>query len=146
MTRKIYVCITGDLFHHGHITFLKKAREYGDYLIVGVCSDDDVKSYKWSPILNLNERIAVIECCTLVDEVLPNAPPETTEELIKSKNINVVVATKSYSQESIEKYYKDPKRMGILKLVDYTEGISTSSIVERCAQAWETRSKSEKKI
>ena len=54
---KIYVCITGDLFHSGHISFLKKARSFGDYLVVGVCSDEDVASYKWPPILNLNQRV-----------------------------------------------------------------------------------------
>ena len=67
---KIYVCITGDLFHSGHISFLKKARNFGDYLVVGVCSDEDVAAYKWPPILNLNQRVAVIESCKLVDEVI----------------------------------------------------------------------------
>ena len=39
---KIYVNVTCDLLHYGHISFFKKARDYGDYLIVGVCSDEEV--------------------------------------------------------------------------------------------------------
>ena len=143
---KIYVCITGDLFHSGHISFLKKARSFGDYLVVGVCSDEDVASYKWPPILNLNQRVAVIESCKLVDEVIPNAPPSTRENFIKNYKIDLVIATKAYSEADLKKYYGDPLKMEILKLVDYHEGISTSSIVERCAEQFNLRKGLKKKI
>ena len=143
---KIYVCITGDLFHSGHISFLKKARNFGDYLVVGVCSDEDVAAYKWPPILNLNQRVAVIESCNLVDEVIPNAPPSTRENFIKNHQIDLVIATKAYSEVDLKKYYGDPLKMDILKLVDYHEGISTSSIVERCAEQFNLRKGLKKKI
>ena len=71
MTR-IYVAVTGDLFHYGHLSFFKKARKFGDYLLVGVHSDEDVAIFKWPPVLNLNERVSVIESCKLVNE--PNIP------------------------------------------------------------------------
>ena len=74
---RIYVAVTGDLFHYGHLSFFKKARKFGDYLLVGVHSDEDVAIFKWPPVLNLNERVAVIESCKLVNEVIPSAPPET---------------------------------------------------------------------
>ena len=143
---KLYVCVTGDLFHYGHLSFFKKAREFGDYLIVGVHSDEDVASFKWGPVLNLDQRVAVIECCRLVDEVIPYAPPETTASFIKDNQIDLVVASKAYSEEALNKYYKEPQKMDILKLVDYEEGISTSSIVERCAQLFNKRKKLEKKL
>ena len=132
--KKIYVCITGDLFHHGHISFLKKARKYGDYLMVGVCSDEAVAAYKWPPVLNLDQRVAIIECCSLVDEVIPGAPPKTTKNFIIDHQINIVVATKAYSKKALKTYYGDPQKMGILKLVAYEDGISSSIIVERCAE------------
>lgn len=144
--RKVYVCVTGDLFHYGHVSFFKKAREYGDYLLVGVHSDEDVATFKWPPILNLNERVAVIEHCNLVDEVIPSAPAETTENFIIDNQIDLVVASRSYSQKALNTFYKDPQRMRILKLVDYEEGISTSSIVERCAQVYEKRKNLKKMI
>ena len=143
---KIYVAITGDLFHYGHISFFKKAREFGDSLMVGVCSDEDVAAYKWPPVLNLNQRVAVIECCDLVNEVIPSAPPETTEKFIENHKIDLVVATKSYSKEALNTFYKDPQKMNILKLVDYEESISTSAIVERCAELFKKREHLRKKI
>ncbi len=130
---KIYVCITGDLFHHGHIAFFKRAREYGSHLLVGVCSDEDVEGYKRRPIMSFSERVEVIECCNLVNEVVYEAPPETTTNFINQHQIDIVVATKAYSKEALEMYYSDPQKLGILRLVDYKKGISTSSIIERCA-------------
>lgn len=143
---KIYVAVTGDLFHYGHISFFKKAREFGNYLVVGVHSDEDVAVFKWAPVLNLNQRVAVIECCDLVNEVIPSAPPETTEKFIEKNKIDLVVATKSYSKEALNTFYKDPQQMGILKLVDYKDGISTSYIVERSAQLYKQRKGLGKKI
>ena len=143
---KIYVCVTGDLFHYGHVSFFKKAREFGDYLLVGVHSDEDVAVFKWPPVLNLCERVAVIERCNLVNEVVPGAPSETTENFIKDHQIDLVVATKAYSEEVLNTFYKDPQKMNILKLVEYEEGISSSSIVERCAQLFNNRKKLQKKM
>jgi len=143
---KIYVSVTGDLFHYGHISFFKKAREFGDSLMVGICSDEDVAAYKWPPVLNLNQRVAVIKYCNLVDQIVPSAPPETTEKFINDNQIDLVVATKAYSKAALNRFYKDPQRMGILQLVDYKDGISTSSIVERCAELHKKRKELEKKL
>ena len=130
---RTYVCITGDLFHHGHIAFFKRAKEYGEYLIVGICADNDVEIYKRRPIMSLSERVAVIETCNLVNEVIRGAPPETTKRFIERYKIDVVVSTKTFSQTTLDKYFKDPQEMGILKLVDYEEGISSTDIIKRCA-------------
>ena len=143
---RIYVAVTGDLFHYGHVSFFKKAKNFGNYLLVGVCSDEDVAIFKWPPVLNLNERVAVIESCQFVNEVIPGAPPETTENFIKKYNIDLVVATKAYSKEDLNTFYKDPQKMNILKLVDYEESISTSAIVEKCAQLFKKRRNLQKKI
>ena len=40
---RVYADMVGDLFHAGHIEFIKKARAYGDYLIVGVIADEAVE-------------------------------------------------------------------------------------------------------
>ena len=57
MTR-VYVDMVADLFHYGHVEFLKKARALGDYLLVGIHTDDIVASYKKGrPILTMEERV-----------------------------------------------------------------------------------------
>jgi cytidyltransferase-like protein len=42
MTR-VYVDMVADLFHYGHVNFLKQARQFGDYLLVGIHSDKVVE-------------------------------------------------------------------------------------------------------
>ena len=101
---RVYVCVTGDLFHYGHICFFKKAREFGEKLIVGICSDDYVSAYKQRPILNLQERSEVIRNCVLVDEVVIGAPPATDKNFMKLHRIDVVVASTEYPREILKKY------------------------------------------
>lgn len=129
---RVYVAITGDLFHYGHVAFLKRAKSFGTYLLVGVCSDADVSKYKRQPIMSLNERVVVIEACKYVDQVIPAAPAVTSAALIQKYNIDVVVATKAYSKAVLQEYYNDPLRLNVLQLVDYTETVSTTQIIKRC--------------
>ena len=127
--------MTGDLFHYGHISFFKKAREFGTKLIVGICSDDYVSAYKRRPILNLKERSEVIRNCVLVDEVVIGAPPATDKNFMELHRIDTVVASTEYSKEILKKYYNYPQEVGSLRLVDYTAGISTTKIILRCHNA-----------
>jgi len=129
---RVYVAITGDLFHYGHVAFLKSAKTFGTDLIVGVCSDADVSKYKRQPIMSLSERVSVIEACKYVDDVIPDAPAVTSAAFIQKNNIDVVVATKAYSSAVLQEYYSDPLRLNILELVEYTDSISTTQIIRRC--------------
>ena len=128
---RVYADITGDLFHKGHVEFFKKAREYGDYLVVGVLADEVVETYKRAPILNLEERVSVIEACKYVDEVIIAPPLRLTEELIRAYDIDVVVHGDDFNEENYLDQYAVPVQMGIFKLVPYTEGISTTEIINR---------------
>ncbi|HUV43590.1 MAG TPA: adenylyltransferase/cytidyltransferase family protein [Dehalococcoidales bacterium] len=65
MTR-VYADMVADLFHYGHVEFLRKVRAPGDYLLVGIHSDDVVVPYKRRPILTMEERIAVVAGCRYV--------------------------------------------------------------------------------
>ena len=56
--KKVLVGGCFDLIHYGHIVFLKEARKQGDYLIVALESDDNVKKYKGEnrPVHKQSER------------------------------------------------------------------------------------------
>ena len=61
-----------DMFHIGHLNVLRNAKELCDYLIVGVSTDELVKSYKQkTPVIPFNERIAIVNAIKYVDEVVP---------------------------------------------------------------------------
>lgn len=65
---QVYVAGAFDLFHVGHLDFLEKAKELGDYLIVGLHTDPVVNNYKGSnyPIMNLHERVLSVLACKVI--------------------------------------------------------------------------------
>ena len=97
---RVYVAITGDLFHYGHVAFLKSAKSFGTDLIVGVCSDADVSKYKRPPIMSLNERIAVIESCKYVDEVIIYCTEADLLDIINMYPINVRILGEEYRTQN----------------------------------------------
>ena len=134
MTR-VYADMVADLFHYGHMRFLKKARTLGDYLVVGIHADDVLAFYKRRPVLTMEERVASVAGCRYVDEVLPNAPLMVDRAWIEKYRIDLVVHGDDFSQEQREYYYKVPIAMGIFRTVAYTQGISTTEIIRRCKEA-----------
>lgn len=129
--RRIYVDMVADLFHVGHVNFLKQVKELGGCLIVGLNNDEDCESYKRRPILTLEERVIMLKSCRYVDAVLPNAPLMVNEQIIKDLNIDLVIHGDDFDQEKIEKYYHIALKMGIFQTVPYTPNISTTEIIKR---------------
>jgi len=128
---RVYVDMVADIFHYGHINFLKQAKKQGDFLIVGIHSDETVKSYKRLPILNMQERIKSVSECKYVDQVVADAPLHITKEWIAKHDIDLVVHGDDSSAESLKLMYGIPISMGIFKAIPYTKGISTSDIIKR---------------
>ena len=61
-----------DMFHVGHLNLLRRARENCDRLIVGVSTDEVVRTYKHhDPIVPYDERVAIVKAIRYVDEVVP---------------------------------------------------------------------------
>jgi len=96
----IYVDMVADLFHLGHVEILRKSKDLGDILIVGVHNDSDVETYKRTPILTMEERIKIVESCKYVDRVIPNAPLQITEDYLREYNIDFVVHGDDISEET----------------------------------------------
>ena len=62
---------TFDLLHYGHINLLRRAKEYGDYLIVGLSTDDFNREKGKESYFNYDERRQLLESCRYVDLVIP---------------------------------------------------------------------------
>lgn len=62
---------TFDLLHYGHINLLRRAKEYGDYLIVGLSTDDFNRQKGKESYFSYDERRQLLESCRYVDLVIP---------------------------------------------------------------------------
>lgn len=123
--------MVADLFHYGHVRFLEQVSEYGDTLIVGVHSDETVASYKRLPIMTMEERMASVRTCQLVDEIVADAPLVITRDYLANHEIDLVVHADDFDERMLDKLYGVPIAMGIFRTVPYTPGISTSEILRR---------------
>lgn len=137
---RVYVDMVGDLFHAGHVLLLREARRHGDWLVVGVLSDDTAASYKRRPIMSLAERVAVIESCRYVDEVIEDAPLQVTEAFLAERGITTVVHGDDLSPEGAEFAYGPAAAGGKLTFVRRTGGISTTQLIQRVLDAAASRS------
>ena len=60
-----------DLFHIGHLNIIKKSKEYCDFLIVGVTTDEETLRIKGkNPVIPFSERIEIIKSLRYVDQVV----------------------------------------------------------------------------
>ena len=115
-----------DILHKGHLTLLKKARELGDKLIVGLNSDSSVKLLKGNnrPINDQNTRQEQLELIPYVDEVVI-FEEETPYELIKSLSPDLIVKGGDYTVEEIVGHDLAP-----VHIVPTVKGHSTTKIIE----------------
>ena len=68
--KKVYVGLSADIIHEGHINILKIASNYGD-VIVGLLTDEAIASYKKVPYLNYNRRKIIVQNIRFVKKVIP---------------------------------------------------------------------------
>ncbi|KAJ3345912.1 Ethanolamine-phosphate cytidylyltransferase [Entophlyctis luteolus] len=140
--RVVYVDGAFDLFHVGHIEFLRRAKEQGDYLLVGIHDDDVVNQTMGSayPIMNLHERALSVLQCKYVDEIIMGAPYSVTKDVLnKVCKISVVCHEKDTLYEMdvdgsdpYKKRMQLPKELGIYREIEGTEDeISTETIIDR---------------
>ena len=73
-----------DMFHIGHLNLINHAKEYCDYLIVGVNSDKLVAEYKHKKtVINENERALIVKNIKAVDDVIIADTLDKEETLAK---------------------------------------------------------------
>lgn len=89
MNKVVYIAISADILHHGHINLINKASALGE-LTVGVLSDEAVASYKRYPILSYEERVEIISNVKGVSHVIPQESIDYVENLEKLRPDYVV--------------------------------------------------------
>ena len=131
--KKVYIGITADLLHHGHMKLLEKARKYGE-IIIGLLTDSAVSEYKRLPYLNYKQREQVVKNFQGVTKVIPQKEYDYSYNIKKIRpdfvvhgddwktgpdkllRNNVIKALKKYGGKLIE--------------IPYTKGISSGAYVD----------------
>jgi len=89
--KKILTYGTFDLLHMGHARLLKRARELGDYLIVGLSTDEFNSKKHKSSFLPYEQRKEVLEAIRYVDEVIPETCWEQKVSDIRTYGVDLFV-------------------------------------------------------
>ena len=94
-----------DLIHYGHIKFLAEAKSHGDYLIVALESDENVRRMKGEarPIHSQQQRKKMLEALTCVDEVISLPPINNHQEyydLVARVHPQIIAITEGDPQEA----------------------------------------------
>ncbi|GJL80501.1 MAG: hypothetical protein DHS20C01_01350 [marine bacterium B5-7] len=135
MSRTVYVVMVADLFHHGHVEFLRRARELGDSLVVGLTPDEKATIRKRRPIMSIDERIKVVEACRYVDSVTVHSEP-TCDALMRNNGYDLkVYATvdENENRRLLERYQRQGLSEHYYQRIPYTSSISTTRILKRIA-------------
>lgn len=126
MSKVILTYGTFDLFHVGHLRLLKRLRELGDYLIVGVSTDEfnAVKGKK--TIISFEDRINIVSELKCVDLTIPEADWEQKKTDIKKYDVSVFGMGHDWSGK-----FDYLKELCDVVYLPRTEGVSSSELKSR---------------
>ena len=121
-----------DLLHVGHVRYLQEARNFGDYLVVGINSDASVKKLKGParPLQNERDRleiIAALECVSLATLFGEDTP----ESLIRHVRPDVLVKGGDWPIEKIAGAQFVLSYGGGVRSLQFVEGHSTTQLIEK---------------
>lgn len=121
--KKVITYGTFDLIHHGHINILQRAKDLGDYLIVGLSSDEFNALKGKAAYHPYEERKMILEAIKYVDEVIPEHNWGQKVSDIQEHNADVFVMGSDW-----EGKFDELKEHCEVIYLPRTEGISTSKI------------------
>ena len=128
MSKKVFVNGTFDVLHAGHLALLNYAKSLGDYLIVGIDTDERVKEKKGStrPVNGVEDRTLMLINLKSVDEVKHFGTDEELENLVKSAQPDIMVVGSDWKDKSVIGSYHAAK----LIFFDRIDGYSSTKIIE----------------
>ena len=116
---------TFDLLHKGHVNILSRAKELGDYLIVGVSTDEFNAIKGKKSYYSYEDRKMIVEAIRYVDLVIPEENWEQKPEDIKKYNVDVMVMGSDWADSN---EFSGLQELCELVFLPRTENISTTQI------------------
>lgn len=132
----VYTGGTFDLYHAGHALFLERCAELGS-VTVSLNTDEYIELYKGKrPVMNYEERKAVLESVRFVHKVIPNVGGHDSTIAIEQVKPDLVVIGSDwakrnyYNQMCFDQDWLDERGIGLC-YIPYTQGISSTDIKSR---------------
>lgn len=123
--KRIITYGTFDILHAGHINLLRRAKELGDYLIVGISTDKFNEMKGKQAYYSFEQRKAILEAVKYVDEVIPEDSWEQKADDIKNYDIDILVMGDNWIGE-----FDELEKLCEVEYLPRTVGISSTKIKE----------------
>ncbi len=126
MVKRVITFGTFDVFHIGHINILERAKKQGDYLVVGVSSDQlNFQKKQRCPVYPQDQRVRILESLRFVDEVFIEESLELKAHYIQQYRADVFVMGDDWAGK-----FNDMQEYCEVVYLPRTPSISTSEIIE----------------
>lgn len=122
-----------DILHPGHVDYLSQARDQGDFLVLGLNTDDSVRKLNKAPnrpVNNEQARAKVLAGLASID-LLVLFNEETPYDLIKLLEPDVLVKGDDYQVEKIVGYDLVTARGGKVVTIPFLQGHSTTNLIKK---------------
>lgn len=136
--RQVIVLCHGcfDIFHYGHLMYLKKSKEMGDILVVSVTNDNFVNKGENRPISTIQQRIELINELKCVDYCCVS-DDYSSVNIIKILQPNIYVKgmdVKGKETDPLENLFYENLELkkcgGTLVFVEYVSGLSSTNLIK----------------
>jgi len=99
----VYAYVVADILHLGHLKHLKRSKQQGDYLIVGVLTDNAVMEKKSQPVMSIDERLELINSLSFVDKAIPQYTYSPLENVKKYKP-DILMESSDHDEQPANEY------------------------------------------
>ena len=130
----VYITLSIDLLHHGHINLIKQAKKYGN-VIAGLLTDNAIASQKRLPLLSYSQRKKVLENINGIFKVVEQNEWDCSKNILKFKP-NFMIHGDDWKSGNEKKFrdsaIKSLKKVGgSLVEIPYTKDVSSFALKQR---------------
>jgi len=130
----VYAYVVGDIIHIGHIRHLQNAKGQGDYLIVGVLTDEATMEKKPAPIIPFPERLEVVRSLKMVDEAVPQTTYSPLGNIQRIRP-DVLMESDSHPEQPANEFVRSYG--GRVVVTPYYSSQSSTNIKAKIVNTWQ---------
>lgn len=125
--RRVITFGTFDVFHVGHLRILERAKALGNYLVVGVSTDElNISKKGRAPVFDQEQRVEIIKALKCVDEVFFEESLALKGSYIEEKHADILVMGDDWKGK-----FDEFKELCKVVYLSRTPAISTTEVIEK---------------